>query len=53
MEDDRLSLWWGGMCYSEMRSAQEVMNATGKEIIFGSTRCIAPKDFAKDLYSLG
>ncbi len=43
----------GGMCYSEMRSAREVMNATGKEIIIGSTRCIAPKDFAKDLYSLG
>ena len=43
----------GGMCYSEMRSAREVMNATGKEIIIGSTRCLAPKDFAKDLYSLG
>ncbi len=42
----------GGMCYSEMRSAREVMNSTGKEIIIGSTRCIAPKDFAKDVYSL-
>lgn len=42
----------GGMCYSEMRSAREVMNSTGKEIIIGSTRRIAPKDFAKDLFSL-
>lgn len=42
----------GGMCYSELRSAREVMLSTGTEIVVGSTRCIAPKDFAKDLHSL-
>lgn len=43
----------GGMCYSELRSAREVMLATGTEIVVGATRCIAPKDFLKDLHSFG
>jgi syntaxin-binding protein 1 len=43
----------GGMCYSELRSAREVMNTTGTEIVIGSTRCITPKDFIDDLNSLG
>ena len=43
----------GGMCYSELRSAREVMNTTGNEIVIGSTRCITPKDFLDDLNSLG
>lgn len=43
----------GGMCYSELRSAREVMDLTGTEIVIGSTRCISPKDFTNDLHSLG
>ena len=43
----------GGMCYSELRAAREVMNASGTEIVVGATRCISPKDFAQDLHSLG
>ena len=43
----------GGMCYSELRSAREVMVATGTEVVIGSTRCIAPGDFINDLQSLG
>jgi syntaxin-binding protein 1 len=43
----------GGMCYSELRSAREMMNSTGAEIVIGSTRCISPKDFTDDLHSLG
>jgi hypothetical protein len=43
----------GGMCYSELRSAREVMNSTGAEIMIGSTRYISPKDFTVDLHSLG
>lgn len=43
----------GGMCYLELRSAREVMNATGTDIVVGSTRCIAPADFIGDLLSLG
>ena len=43
----------GGGCYSELRSAREVMNSTGAEIVIGSTRCISPKDFIDDLHSLG
>ena len=43
----------GGMCYSELRSAREVMNSTGTEIIIGSTRCISPKNFTDDLHCLG
>jgi hypothetical protein len=42
----------GGMCYSELRSAREVMEASGTEIIVGSTRFISPKDFLIDLNSL-
>ncbi|KAL7542752.1 hypothetical protein ACHAXR_012065 [Thalassiosira sp. AJA248-18] len=43
----------GGMCYSELRAAREVMLSTGTEIVVGSTRCIAPGDFIEDLSSLG
>ncbi|KAL3827218.1 hypothetical protein ACHAXA_006773 [Cyclostephanos tholiformis] len=43
----------GGLCYSELRAAREVMNSTGTEIVIGSTRCISPKDFIDDLHSLG
>jgi syntaxin-binding protein 1 len=43
----------GGLCYSELRAAREVMNSTGTEIVIGSTRCISPKDFIDDIHSLG
>jgi syntaxin-binding protein 1 len=43
----------GGMCYSELRSAREVMNASGTEIVVGGTRFITPKDFLIDLNNLG
>jgi len=43
----------GGVCYSELRAAREVMNSSGTEIVIGSTRCISPKDFCQDLHSLG
>jgi len=42
----------GGVCYSELRAAREVMTSTGTEIVVGSTRCIAPMDFIGDLSSL-
>lgn len=42
----------GGMCYSELRAARDVMDVTGTEIVVGSTRCIAPKDFINDVYTL-
>ena len=43
----------GGMCYSELRAAREVMISTGTEVVIGSTRCIAPTEFIGDLYGLG
>ena len=42
----------GGMCYSELRAAREVMASTGTEIVIGATRCISPKDFLQDLHSM-
>jgi len=42
----------GGLCYSELRSAREVMTSSGTEIVVGSTRCFAPEDFVNDLNSL-
>lgn len=39
----------GGMCYSELRTAREVMTSSGTEIIAGATRCITPSDFLHDL----
>ncbi|KAL9188215.1 hypothetical protein ACHAXT_006593 [Thalassiosira profunda] len=42
----------GGMCYSEMRAAREVMASKGTEVVIGATGCIAPADFISDLNSL-
>ena len=42
----------GGMCYSELRSAREVMNASGTEVVIGATRFISPEDFLGDLNNL-
>ena len=42
----------GGMCYSELRAAREVMEATGTDVVVGSTRFIAPNDFIADIVRL-
>lgn len=42
----------GGMCYSELRAAREVMEATGTDVVVGSTRFIAPNDFIDDIVRL-
>ena len=42
----------GGMCYSELRSARDVMHASGTEVVVGATRFISPEDFLGDLKSL-
>ena len=42
----------GGMCYSELRSAREVMASSGVEFVVGSNRFIKPIDFLGDLKNL-
>ena len=42
----------GGMCYSEMRSAREVMTSSGMEVVVGSNRFINPTEFMVDLKNL-
>ena len=42
----------GGMCYSELRSAREVMASSGMEVVVGSNRFIKPIDFLGDLKNL-
>jgi syntaxin-binding protein 1 len=42
----------GGMSYSELRSAREVMASSGTEVVVGSTRFIKPLDFMGDLHNL-
>jgi len=42
----------GGVCYSELRSARDLMEAGGPETMLGCTHLVNPKDFAKDLASL-
>lgn len=43
----------GGIAYTELRVAREVMNQTSREIIVGSTSFISPKEFLQDLEMLG
>ena len=43
----------GGMCYSELRAAREVMEKTNMEIVVGSNRFIKPIDFMGDWKNLG
>lgn len=42
----------GGACYSELRSARDLMEAGGPETMLGCTHMVNPKDFAEDLASL-
>ena len=42
----------GGACYSELRSAQELMDKGGPETIVGCTRFMNSSDFVDDLASL-
>lgn len=42
----------GGLCYSELRAAEELMDAGGPEIIMGSTNFSTPESFVKDIASL-
>jgi len=42
----------GGMCYSELRSAEEVMNNGEREFILGSTYFLKPAEYLKDISSL-
>eukprot|EP00986_Skeletonema_menzelii_P019174 scaffold27078_cov168-Skeletonema_menzelii.AAC.4 len=42
----------GGMCYSELRAAREVMADTNMEIVVGSNRFIKPLDFLIDCKNL-
>lgn len=42
----------GGACFSELRSAQEIMDKFGSETIIGSTHFMSPEDFVDELASL-
>ena len=42
----------GGMAYSEMRVARDIMAAESREIIFGSTAFVSAKEFIEDLSKL-
>jgi syntaxin-binding protein 1 len=43
----------GGMSFSEIRLARDVMNQESREIVVGSTAFVSPEDFLKDLEMLG
>jgi len=42
----------GGACWSELRSCEEVMKSSGKEIICGSTCFLKPEEFLESVTSL-
>lgn len=42
----------GGMSYSEMRICREVQAQESREIVFGSTAFVTPKDFVSDMSTL-
>jgi len=42
----------GGACYSELRSARDVMEAGGPETMIGCTHYVNPKDFVNHLASM-
>mmetsp|Transcript_21049 Transcript_21049/g.32116 ORF Transcript_21049/g.32116 Transcript_21049/m.32116 type:complete len:607 (+) Transcript_21049:127-1947(+) len=43
----------GGLCFSELRSADEVMSTCDKEIIIGSTDFVNPTEYMESLRALG
>lgn len=43
----------GGLSFSEMRVAREVMKKESREVIVGSTAFVSAKDFINDLEMLG
>ncbi len=42
----------GGMCYSELRSAEEIMSNGEREFILGSTIFLKPADYIKEISSI-
>lgn len=42
----------GGACYSELRSARDLMDTGGLETMLGCTHLVNPRDFVKGLASL-
>lgn len=42
----------GGVSYSELRTAYELMNLSGKEVVIGGTHLISPNTYLKDVASL-
>lgn len=42
----------GGLSFSELRVAREIMEKESREIIIGSTAFLSPQDFLEDLASL-
>jgi len=49
----KLVFMLGGVSYSELKVARQVMKKESREIIIGSTKFLNPKDFMKDLKTLG
>lgn len=43
----------GGLAFSEVRVAREVMKSESTEIIIGSTAFVSPKEYMSELESLG
>jgi syntaxin-binding protein 1 len=42
----------GGLSYSEMRVARQVMAKESREVVIGSTAFVSPKEFVEDLAAL-
>jgi syntaxin-binding protein 1 len=42
----------GGLSYSEMRAARQVMTKESREVVIGSTAFVSPKEFVDDLATL-
>jgi syntaxin-binding protein 1 len=42
----------GGLSYSEMRAARQVMAKESREVVIGSTAFVSPKEFVEDLATL-
>lgn len=42
----------GGLSYSELRVARDIMERESREIIAGSTKFVNPSEFLEDLHTL-